>query len=139
MWASPARRTNCTWCGPTYRNTYGSSGISQPSRFLQDVPDELIRSEGARSVPTSREHWRRETYELQTRWTPQQDLSDRRPAAAILTPKYRANMRVNHPDWGPGMILESRIDNGEEVLDVHFESVGFKRLLAELAKLEILS
>ena len=47
-------------------------------------------------------------------------------------------MRVRTAAWGEGIVLESRIDrNGEETLDVHFESVGFKRLLAALANLEI--
>jgi DNA helicase-2/ATP-dependent DNA helicase PcrA len=48
-------------------------------------------------------------------------------------------MRVRHSLWGEGVVLESRIEDGEETVDVHFESVGFKRLLASLAKLEIIS
>jgi DNA helicase-2/ATP-dependent DNA helicase PcrA len=48
-------------------------------------------------------------------------------------------MRVRTSSWGDGVVLESKIDpDGEETVDVHFESVGFKRVLASLAKLEIL-
>jgi DNA helicase-2/ATP-dependent DNA helicase PcrA len=48
-------------------------------------------------------------------------------------------MRVRTESWGDGVVLESKIDSdGEETVDVHFESVGFKRVLASLAKLEIL-
>ena len=118
----------------TYRTSYGASSITTPSRFLDDIPDDLIREQSVKLVPATREYWRRDTYEQQTRWNSQ---SGHRPAAAILTPKYRANMHVKHPDWGLGLVLESRMDGDEEILDVHFESVGFKRLLAELAKLEI--
>jgi len=36
-------------------------------------------------------------------------------------------------------VLESRVDSdGEETVDVHFESVGFKRLLTSLANLEVI-
>ena len=45
-------------------------------------------------------------------------------------------MRVRHPVWGDGMVLDSAIRDGEEEVDVVFETVGFKRLLASLAKLE---
>jgi DNA helicase-2/ATP-dependent DNA helicase PcrA len=47
-------------------------------------------------------------------------------------------MRVKHGVWGEGMVLESRIQDGDETIDVVFESVGFKRLVASLANLEIL-
>jgi DNA helicase-2/ATP-dependent DNA helicase PcrA len=47
-------------------------------------------------------------------------------------------MRVRHPAWGDGMVLESKILDGDETIDVIFESVGFKRLVASLANLEIL-
>ncbi len=37
-------------------------------------------------------------------------------------------------------MVQSKIaEDGEETVDVFFESVGFKRLLASLANLEILS
>ncbi len=130
----------------TYRNTYGSSSITTPSRFLDDIPEDLMVEQGAQSAPKTRDHWRRETFEQQTRWDAPQvrtvkhatkQKADKK-AAPVDTAKYRANMRVKHPDWGPGIILESRMDGSDEVLDVHFESVGFKRLLAGLAKLQIL-
>ncbi len=53
--------------------------------------------------------------------------------------RYKPGMRVRTASWGEGLVLESRVDaDGEETVDVHFESVGFKRLLASLAKLEII-
>ena len=57
----------------------------------------------------------------------------------MLEPKYRAGMRVKHASWDEGIILNSRIQDGDEILDVVFESVGIKRLAASLAKLEIVN
>jgi len=49
-------------------------------------------------------------------------------------------MRVKNASWGEGLVLESKMDpDGEETVDIHFETVGFKRLLASLANLEIIS
>lgn len=70
-----------------------------------------------------------------TRFTP------RRPAAEPtknVTQRFTAAMHVKHPTWGEGIVLESRISDGEEMVDVFFTSVGFKRLMASLAGLEIL-
>jgi DNA helicase-2/ATP-dependent DNA helicase PcrA len=47
-------------------------------------------------------------------------------------------MRVRHAVWDEGIVLNSRLENDEEIVDIVFESVGIKRLAASLAKLEIL-
>ena len=52
--------------------------------------------------------------------------------------QFKAGNRVRHPVWGEGLVVDARLDGGEERVDVFFESVGFKRLIAALAKLEII-
>jgi DNA helicase-2/ATP-dependent DNA helicase PcrA len=52
--------------------------------------------------------------------------------------KYRAGTRIQHPTWGNGIVLNSRMQDGDEIVDVVFESVGIKRLAASLANLTIL-
>jgi DNA helicase-2/ATP-dependent DNA helicase PcrA len=46
-------------------------------------------------------------------------------------------MRVEHPVWGEGMVLNSRMQDGDEVVDVFFSEMGLKRVMASLARLEI--
>jgi DNA helicase-2/ATP-dependent DNA helicase PcrA len=118
------------------RSTYGSYQESRPSRFLDDIPDEHLQSPGVRFSIQRPRSFRSQKPIIQDRWEPRPDT---RRAARILEPKYQANMRVQHPAWGEGYVLESRIEDGDELVDVHFESVGFKRLLAELAKLDIIT
>ena len=68
--------------------------------------------------------------------------SSPRPAKPVSAPivqaRYRAGMHVLHPSWGEGLVMETRIQDGDETVDVNFKSVGFKRLLASLANLQIL-
>ena len=40
--------------------------------------------------------------------------------------------------WGDGIILDSKMQDGDEIVDVVFESVGIKRLAASLANLTII-
>jgi DNA helicase II / ATP-dependent DNA helicase PcrA len=101
-----------------------------PSRYLEDIPASLLsgRSRSGRSF--------RETSRTQAT-TPTWLRSDPVPAP-IQETKYRAGMRVKHPVWGDGIVLNSRLQNGDETVDAVFESVGIKRLAASLANLTIL-
>jgi DNA helicase II / ATP-dependent DNA helicase PcrA len=123
------------------RSLYGSFQDSIPSRFLKDIPEGLVREDArrrrsgggfsSRREQTSR--WGDETHALNTYRVPPP------PAAApIIEPQFRPSMRVRHQTWGEGMVLNSRIQDGDETVDVFFESVGMKRLIASLAKLEII-
>jgi DNA helicase II / ATP-dependent DNA helicase PcrA len=109
------------------RGGRGYGEDTYPSRFLDDIPDELIngRFKGYNWQTRSRQS---------TTW----NLPDR---TLIVEPKeseYPVGSRVSHPTWGEGTVLDSRIDNNDEILTVNFKSIGLKRLDASLAKLTIL-
>lgn len=121
------------------RSLYGSYQDSIPSRFLRDIPETLIRGgswqkkgDGYSARRSSQSNWQ-ESYALRT-WTSPPPAS----SAPILQARYRPAMRVKHSVWGEGMVIDSRIQDDDETVDVIFESVGFKRLAASLANLEIL-
>jgi DNA helicase-2/ATP-dependent DNA helicase PcrA len=61
------------------------------------------------------------------------------PAPAAAPSKYKPGSKVIHPSWGNGMVLNSKIQDGDEVLDIFFENVGLKRVIASMAKLEVKS
>jgi DNA helicase-2/ATP-dependent DNA helicase PcrA len=95
-----------------------------PSRYLDDIPDGLLsgKSRTGGSSRPERMEWLRSS-----------------PVAPDLTEaRFRAGMRVRHPAWGEGMVLNSRLQDNDETVDVVFESVGIKRLAASLANLEIM-
>jgi len=61
-----------------------------------------------------------------------------RQSAPILEQRYPAGTRVKHPVWGEGLVVDSRLQDDDETVDIFFESVGFKRVAASIAKLEII-
>ncbi len=116
------------------RSSYGRFDYTQQSRFLEDIPENLLKREGIRlglrSVnPLS-----------QPRWQPWSTtgLSDKE-AETPKEPSYKAGMRVIHPTWGDGMVVETRIMGSDETVTVMFETAGLKKLAASLARLEIVS
>ncbi len=109
----------------------GGRGLAEetlPSRYLEDLPAELLqgRSRTGRNL--------RSRASSQTTWPrPSEPRS-----APILEPRFRAGTRVRHPTWGEGIVLNTRIDGDDELVDIVFESVGIKRLAASLANLKII-
>jgi DNA helicase-2/ATP-dependent DNA helicase PcrA len=57
--------------------------------------------------------------------------------ARIVQPRFQPGVRVEHNVWGDGMVLNSRIQDDDEIVDIFFENVGLKRVAASLAKLVI--
>ena len=58
--------------------------------------------------------------------------------APVSARRYRAGTRVKHGMWGDGIVLDSKMQDDDEIVDVVFESVGIKRLAASLANLTII-
>jgi DNA helicase II / ATP-dependent DNA helicase PcrA len=106
----------------------GGRGFAEetiPSRYLEDIPSELLSGKARaahRSERSSTPSWLR---------------ADAAPAPVIES-RYRAGMRVKHASWGEGIVLNSRLQDNDETVDVVFESVGIKRLAASLANLTIM-
>jgi DNA helicase-2/ATP-dependent DNA helicase PcrA len=111
----------------------GGRGFAEetfPSRFLDDIPEELLVGKtSARSGVSGGSLRHRSTENL---WRSSSSTS---PASPPLESRYRAGTRVRHPMWGEGIVLNSRLQDDDEIVDVVFESVGLKKLAASLANL----
>jgi DNA helicase-2/ATP-dependent DNA helicase PcrA len=98
------------------------------SRFLADIPGNLVTGQSRAGKRGSSSH-----SSHKAEW--EMPLPAR--SAKIIEQKYRAGMRIKHPVWGEGIILDSRAQDSDEIVDVVFNSVGIKRLAASLANLTI--
>ena len=108
----------------------GGRGLTEetyPSRFLDDIPIDLLAGK-TRTGRTLRGAL------SETKWS----LPSGPRSATVIESKYRAGTRVKHPTWGEGMVLDSKIQDDDEIIDVVFESVGIKRLATSLANLKII-
>ncbi|MBE9523652.1 MAG: UvrD-helicase domain-containing protein [Chloroflexi bacterium] len=108
---------------------YGFTEPAEPSRYLEDIPanltDDASNGSGARHAPASMKSY--------ANWeSPSSSVE-------LVEQKFNASMRVRHVSWGEGLVLNSKIDDGDEIVDIFFDDVGLKRLVAAIAKLEIIS
>ena len=111
------------------RGGRGYAEETYPSRFLDDIPADLLIGK-ARSGRTLRGS------PPETLWNASKRTS---LSAPIIQAKYRAGTKVQHKLWGEGIVLDSRIQDDDEIVDVVFESGGIKRLAASLANLTIIA
>ncbi len=118
----------------------GGRGLSEetyPSRFMDDIPADMLlgKTRTGRSPSSSLRTGMRGAAP-ETKWD-SASLSTGRPAPVSIS-KYKAGTHVKHPLWKEGIVLDSRMQDGDEIVDVVFESVGIKRLAASLANLQII-
>ena len=115
------------------RSPYGSYEETLPSRFLDDLPAHLLegkqrgyqtRLSGYSATSTPR--WEVPAYRIP-------DL-----VASPATPKFKSGMQVQHPVYGHGVVKISRLELGDETVEVFFEGIGLKAMVASLANLDIL-
>ena len=45
-------------------------------------------------------------------------------------------MRIVHSVYGEGIVLDSSIQDYDEIVDIYFEKFGLKRVAASLAKMD---
>ena len=110
------------------RGGRGMAEETYPSRFLDDLPADLL-------VGKTRTGRAMRGAPAETKW--QTYRSQLQPASTVET-RFRAGTRIQHQVWGDGIVLDSKIQDDDEIVDVVFESVGIKRLSASLANLKII-
>jgi DNA helicase-2/ATP-dependent DNA helicase PcrA len=114
------------------RATYGRFGYSVPSRFLQSIPDHLLRSLGRRGAlrPGSAGSLRDKVRGVSTTASPNG------PNIPAVT--YTAGQKVFHPKFGEGTVTQATERAGDQEVAVEFIRHGPKRLLASLAAMDVL-
>jgi len=122
------------------RGGRGMSEETYPSRFLEDVPANLLVGKTRTGRPASSFSSSRSSYGSPSTSSSSWTLPPPLRSAPVVAPisKYKSGDRVKHASFGEGTVLESKILGADETVVIEFKSVGLKRLDASLAKLEII-
>ncbi|MGN1300773.1 MAG: DNA helicase PcrA, partial [Clostridia bacterium] len=160
-----------------HRTIFGSTSYNQVSRFVKEIPDELL--EGYAEVVENKSSGDSEEFkDYGYRWsygkgqtvkTYKMDEEDKKVAAKVFgetnktsafqfrtaesflnsikqnkqndevdLSKYQVGQRVYHKKFGEGTITKLEQEGNDIKVDLEFDKVGHKRLMAKFAGLEIL-
>ncbi len=125
------------------RTFYGSSEPGEPSRFLMDIPRELIAGAGTaeRARGGEREKGSRGAAETRGHGDTEKKFANRYPSTWLRTgslpaTQFHAGDKVHHSTFGDGVVVSSKVNGADEEVEVAFVGKGVKRLLASIARLE---
>lgn len=114
------------------RSNYGFDEPTNPSRFLADIPPELLDEANPRKRGGSPITSRPEARQISSRW----EQPSRVTAPPPKSGGYKAGDRVFHSKFGDGTIIRVEQEGGEEFVQVAFPSQGIKKLSTSFAPLE---
>ncbi len=137
------------------RTIFGSTSCNKISRFLEEIPEELLEKQGMKERKVEDREWQygnhtsptksyiavpektktASSYGFRTAESFLNSISAK-PATADLS-QYRAGQTIYHKKFGEGVITEVSPEDDDLKLDITFEKVGHKRLMAKYANLEI--
>jgi DNA helicase-2/ATP-dependent DNA helicase PcrA len=131
------------------RMVFGSTNRNVPSRFLKEMPDEFCDM----SVTVPQMSYGR-SYSIDnggyaSRATSQNvsyartntsfgNYSAAKKAESAQTNNYSVGQRVEHKTFGQGLILSVSPMGNDTLLEIAFDTVGTKKLMATFAKLKLL-
>ena len=158
------------------RTVFGSTSCNAPSRFLEEIPKELLdgyedsfgtglnkpkeEREYSWTYGSKRDAGKVKTYNIndnpsknvaaasavfgktssfgRTAESFLSGLGKSTSSASVDLSKYIAGVRVFHKKFGEGTITKTEPEGEDLKVDISFDKVGHKRLMAKFAKLEII-
>jgi DNA helicase-2/ATP-dependent DNA helicase PcrA len=129
LYVGATRARECLYLLYAYRRrTYGGMyENSTPSRFLADIPSDLLKRPGKRASASPQS----------SMFSPRSKAPARRREAPAPTGelRFRPGQRVTHGTFGEGVVINSRLVEDDEQVVVNFTERGEKTLLASFAGL----
>jgi DNA helicase-2/ATP-dependent DNA helicase PcrA len=126
------------------RTLYGSTETYPPSQYLQDIPRHLVNGQGMRMrQEQARSTVRQQADARATVWSPSNRERVQPASAAPIQPpaprqaQFKAGQRVNHGIFGEGVVIKTELADDDEYVSVAFPGKGIKKLMASMAKLQI--
>ncbi len=124
------------------RLLFGSTSHNRPSRFVDEIPAELIDNVSKSSITTAQkimfqpqETRNEKSYTIPKHYAAKSD-SDSKKTASAGKETYKVGDTVLHSAFGKGVILSVQPMGGDYFLEIAFEKASTKKIMAAYAKLK---
>ncbi len=125
-------KENLTVSYARQRMLYGRTNAALPSRFLREIPEELTEKKGGYHAPGGY------TQPISSGYMPSKPVGSQYAAALSKTQKQtylelnKGDM-VSHTAFGKGLVLSVLKMGGDALLEIAFDQIGTKKLMARTA------
>ncbi|MBR6510282.1 MAG: UvrD-helicase domain-containing protein [Clostridia bacterium] len=118
------------------RMIFGQTTRNMPSRFVNEIPDEYVESSSAYS-PYKKIAITEKTYITKVSGFTNSFTSSSSQKSNTNAEKteYTVGMQVSHKTFGTGIILSVTKMSNDTMLEIAFDKVGTKKIMANFAKL----
>ena len=117
------------------RTLYGRTQYNRPSRFVEEIDQELLEVQGMRPTPKQTSPFTSRTAKPAYK-QPVTTVVSSKTATGGESNSWKAGAKVNHKKWGIGTVVRVNGTAKDLELDAAFPSQGVKRLLAAFAPIE---
>ena len=117
------------------RTLYGRTQYNRPSRFVEEIDQELLEIEGMRPTPKKTPVFAKKTAAYSYK-QPETAVVSSKSATGGENNSWKPGDKVKHKKWGLGTVVRVSGTSKDLELDVAFPSQGVKRLLAAFAPIE---
>ena len=118
------------------RTLYGRTQYNRPSRFVEEIEQDLLQSLEERTQPKGAAASFQPKVFKPTYTQPRQSTVSSRQTTTAAGNQWQVGEKVNHKKWGVGTIVRTTGAAQDLELDVAFPQQGVKRLLAAFAPIE---
>ena len=134
-------KKNLTICYAKQRMIYGRTAAELPSRFLKEIPEScVVRKGGFRSYQDTGYGYRgSQTYNYSSYVNPARTQPLKRPESSVINNTKTNYLELNqgdmvkHAAFGRGMVLSVMKMGGDALLEIAFDDIGTKKLMAKTA------
>ena len=111
------------------RMIFGTTNRNMPSRFLKEIPEELCDLGGISRIVTP--------VKTDYGYSPK-PIRSAHTAQPKVECAFTAGQRVHHKTFGDGLVISVTPMGGDSMLEIAFDTVGTKKLMAGYAKLTVI-
>ena len=137
-------QSNLVLTSAARRRVFGEYQPTAPSRFLSEIPTELVETVAPAYASSYKSSFSHSHYEFRTNPYGKKGRGRTRETEAAYAYEsedqsatgVRIGMRVRHVEFGVGNVIGAEPQNDDIKLTVRFNTVGVKKLMAKYARLE---
>ena len=116
---------------------YGRTAAAMPSRFIKEIPEDIVVKKGGYTAARSYNTGFESSYTKPTYVNPYLNYAPSTSVKKVTEkPSYlelnKGDM-VNHTAFGKGLVLSVMKMGGDALLEIAFDQIGTKKLMAKTA------